>query len=127
MLSDAGLVLTDEQQLQVGQIVAGLARAGDTGALEEFLDHGVSVDQQDAVGNSLLMLAACYGHFETVAFLVRRGADPDLRNARNQSPIAGALFKGETEIVTLLRDAGADIDAGTPSARDVAELFGQTL
>lgn len=122
-----GSVLAEEQQFQVGRIVAGLARSGDTVALLEFLDHGVPVDQQDAAGNSLLMLAAYHGYVETVAALLKRGADPDLRNARNQSPIAGALFKGETEIVTLLRKAGADLDAGTPSARQTAQLFGRTL
>lgn len=127
MRSDSGSVLTSEQQLQVGRLVADLARTGDTAALGEFLDHGVSADQQDAAGNSLLMLAAYYGHPETVAALLRRGADPDLRNARNQSPLAGALVKGETEVVTVLRDAGADLDSGTPSARDVAQLFGQVL
>jgi ankyrin repeat protein len=47
----------------------------------------------------------------------------DLRNKRNQAPVAGALFKGEDEIVRLLIDAGADLDAGTPSARDTAAMF----
>jgi len=35
------------------------------------------------------------------------------------------LFKGEDEVVGLLigAGAGADLDAGTPSARDTAAMF----
>ena len=62
------------------------------------------------------MLAAYHGHAETVRVLVERGADVDLRNNRDQSPVAGALFKGEDEVVRVLVDAGADLDAGTPPA-----------
>jgi ankyrin repeat protein len=62
----------------------------------------------------------------TVRALIERGADVNLRNNRDQSPIAGALFKGEDEIVAVLHRAGADLDAGTPSARATAEMFGRT-
>ena len=69
------------------------------------------------------MLAAYHGHADTVQMLIQRGADVDLRNQRNQSPVAGALFKGEDAVVHLLVAAGADLDAGTPSARDTAVMF----
>jgi len=71
------------------------------------------------------MLAAYHGRTATVRMLLERGADPDTRNARDQSPIAGALFKGEDEVVAVLLEAGADVDAGTPSAREAAALFGR--
>ena len=69
------------------------------------------------------MLAAYHGHAETVRMLVERGADVDLRNNRNQAPVAGALFKGEDEVVRLLVGAGADLDAGTLTGRDAAAMF----
>lgn len=74
----------------------------------------------------MLMLAAYNGHAATVQVLVDRGADVDLPNDRGQSPLAGAVFKAENEVVTVLLAAGADVDAGTPSARATAEMFGQT-
>ncbi|MEU3173749.1 ankyrin repeat domain-containing protein, partial [Streptomyces sp. NPDC007000] len=62
---------------------------------------------------------------DTVRALIRLGADPDLRNARDQAPLAGALFKGADEVVEVLREAGADLDSGTPTARAAASMFGR--
>lgn len=118
--------LSEDQTAAVIALAADLARAGRTGELLEFYDRGLSIDAQDAEGNTALMLAAYHGHPDTVRALIGRGADVDLRNTRDQSPIAGAIFKGEDEVVTLLREAGADLDAGTPSARATAEMFGRS-
>ncbi|WP_432056731.1 ankyrin repeat domain-containing protein [Streptomyces sp. bgisy022] len=117
--------LTAEQTERVVAIAMDLARAGETGELSGFVEHGLPVDVTDAAGNTLLMLAAYHGHADTVRALLRLGADPDLRNDRDQSPIAGALFKGADEVVRVLLDAGADLDAGTPSARAAAQMFGR--
>jgi hypothetical protein len=35
------------------------------------------------------------------------------------------VFKAEPDVVRALVDAGADPDAGTPSARDAAVVFGR--
>src|SRR5690606_5872209 len=103
--------LSDEQMQRIIALAMDHAREGDTEELVEYLDHGLPVNVQDADGNTMLMLAAYHGHAGTVRALVERGADIDLRNGRDQSPIAGAVFKGEDEVVALLRDAGADLDA----------------
>ncbi|MDA3626042.1 ankyrin repeat domain-containing protein [Saccharopolyspora sp. WRP15-2] len=117
--------LTPEQVQRVVELAMDLAREGRTEQLLEFVDHGLPVNTTDEAGNSLLMLAAYHGHAGTVRALLDRDADPDLRNDRDQSPIAGALFKGEEEVVRVLREAGADLDAGTPSARAAATMFGR--
>ncbi|MBM7090042.1 ankyrin repeat domain-containing protein [Streptomyces sp. NPDC012461] len=117
--------LTAEQTERVVAIAMDLARAGETEELSGFVEHGLPVDVTDAAGNTLLMLAAYHGHAGTVRALLRLGADPDLRNDRDQSPVAGALFKGADEVVQVLLEAGADLDAGTPSARAAAAMFGR--
>ncbi|MFD6531028.1 ankyrin repeat domain-containing protein [Streptomyces sp. NPDC060184] len=117
--------LTAEQTDRVVNIAMDLAREGRTDELTEFVRHGLPVDVMDAGGNTLLMLASYHGHADTVRALLALGADPDLRNARDQSPLAGALFKGADEVAVILREAGADPDAGTPTARAAASLFGR--
>lgn len=119
--------LSPDQTARVVEIAMDLARGGEIVHLQEFLEHGLPVDSQDAQGNSLVMLAAYHGHAELVRALIDAGADVDLRNERDQSPIAGALFKGEDEVVRMLKDAGADLDAGTPSAREAARMFGREI
>src|SRR5699024_3723027 len=72
---------------------------------------------------SPLMLAAYHGHAALVRELAARGADVDLANDRGQSPLAGAAFKGFTEVATALLEAGADPRLGTPSALEKARYF----
>jgi ankyrin repeat protein len=117
--------LSPEQTERVVAVALDLARAGDTAELLDFVGHGLRVDTVDPDGNTLLMLAAYHGHVVTVEALLAAGADPDLRNHRDQTPIAGALFKGADDVVRALCAAGADLEAGTPSARAAAVLFGR--
>ena len=117
--------LDPEQTQRVIAVAGELARAGDSATLLEFVDHGLPIDCTDADGNSLLMLAAYNDQPACVLALLDRGADPNLRNHRDQVPIAGALFKGADEVVAILRAAGADLDAGTPTARQAAAMFGR--
>lgn len=117
--------LSEDQVKQVVALAMDLARQGDTEQLVEFFQHGLPVDTQDPDGNTALMLAAYHGRADTVRALIGLGADVDLRNERDQSPIAGALFKGEDEVFAVLREAGADLDAGTPTARAAAGMFGK--
>lgn len=117
--------LTEEQVNRVVELAMDLARAGETAELLEFLDHGLPVDVRDAEGNTLVMLAAYYGHPATVRALIDRNANVDIRNDRDQSPVAGAIFKGADEVVAVLLEAGADLDAGTPTARAAAGMFGK--
>jgi ankyrin repeat protein len=73
------------------------------------------------------MLAAYHGHADVVDGLARHGADVNRLNDRGQSPLAGAVFKGEDEVVRVLLRHGADPDAGSPTARATAEMFGRSL
>lgn len=115
----------DGVRLEPEQIL-DLARHG-ADVLLDLVDAGLPVDTADDAGNTLLMLAAYHGHADLTAGLAERGADVNRLNARNQSPLAGAVFKDAGDVVRALLDHGADPDAGTPSARATAEMFGRTL
>lgn len=103
------------------------ARTGDGGLLLPMLDAGLPLHLADEKGNSLLMLASYHGHQDLTRELLERGADPDQRNDRNQTPLAGVAFKGGLEIARLLVKHGADPDADQGGGRypvQFAAMFG---
>lgn len=69
------------------------------------------------------MLAAYHGHAALVELLLAHGANPNILNDRNQSPLAGAVFKNERAVVKALLQGAADPDLGTPSAAETMVLF----
>lgn len=101
------------------------AREGDGATLGKYLDAGVPPTLTNSAGDSLLMLAAYNGHAAVVRDLLARGVDVNAANDRGQTPLAGAVFKGYEDVVEALLEGGADPDAGTPSARAAAEMFGR--
>lgn len=115
----------DDRLVELAHQMLDLARAGDAERLAAYVDAGVPVDLTDAAGNTLLMLAAYHGHARTVRALADRGADVNRVNDRGQTPLAGAVFKDEPDVVAALVEVGADPDAGTPTARATAEMFGR--
>jgi ankyrin repeat protein len=114
-----------EDLIELAHQMLDLARSGETERLAAYVDAGVPVDLTDASGNTLLMLAAYHGHATTVTMLAEKGADVNRVNDRGQSPLAGAVFKGEDAVVAALVATGADPDAGTPTARETARMFGR--
>lgn len=51
--------------------------------------------------NMQVMLAAYHGHAQLVKLLIQHGADPNRVNDRGQTPLAGAVFKGEAEVIEV--------------------------
>ncbi|MBX9742654.1 MAG: ankyrin repeat domain-containing protein [Chthoniobacterales bacterium] len=84
------------------------ARAGETEALRTMLEHQLPANLADHQGNTLLMLAAYHDHPQTVQLLLDFGAEPDRRNDRGQTPLAGVAFKGYAAVAAILLAAGAD-------------------
>ena len=69
------------------------------------------------------MLASYHGHAPLVSLLLSYGAQPNTLNDRGQSPLAGAVFKDETEVVEVLLEGGADPEWGRPSAIESMLIF----
>lgn len=112
---------------ELQQLALDAARTGDVGMLAPMLDAGMPVNLADEKGNSLLMLASYHGHLQLTELLLKSGAAPDQRNARNQTPLAGVAFKGGLEIAKLLVKHGADPNADQGGGRfpiQFAAMFG---
>lgn len=89
-------------------IALDAARNGERELLVSMLDAGLPIELRDHKGNSLLMLSAYHNQEVVVNELLKRGANPDSRNDRNQTPLAGVAFKGHYLIAKRLIQGGAD-------------------
>lgn len=69
------------------------------------------------------MLSSYHGHAPLTTYLLSQGADPNALNDRQQSPLAGAVFKNEDAVVRALLEGGADPDLGQPSAAEAVTMF----
>jgi ankyrin repeat protein len=113
----------DPGVIELAGRVFDLARGGHTDELIAYVDAGVPVNLTNDKGDTLLILAAYHGHPGTVAALLERDADHARVNDRGQTALAAAVFRQSTDTVRQLLAAGADPDAGGPSARATAAFF----
>ena len=101
VIDDSSATL-DTEVLDLASRLFDAARSGDAAMLAAYLDAGVPVNLTNTNGDTLVMLAAYYGHESAVAALIARGADVNRHNNRGQTPLAGAVFKNDTTIIELL-------------------------
>jgi len=113
----------DPGVIELAGRVFDLSRGGHTDELVAYVDAGVPVNLTNDKGDTLLILAAYHGHPGTVAALLERHADHARVNDRGQTALAAAVFRQSTNTVRHLLAAGADPDAGGPSARATAAFF----
>lgn len=82
-----------------------LIAAGDVSGAAQLLNAGADVQQQDASGHSVLMLAVMQGREDLVQLLLAHGADPGLPDATGQSPLGWARQHAAARMQALLRTA----------------------
>ena len=89
--------------------------AGDLAKTKALLSNGADCNAPNEEGVTLLMLAAGAGHYKVVEFLLEAGATVDATDARGWTALMKAVFNyeqncGFPDVVSLLIDAGADIE-----------------
>ena len=72
----------------------------------EALDCGSGVDEQDAGGNTPLLIASMAGNKPMVELLLERGADTELANNMGQTALMRASARGRLGTVKLLLEKG---------------------
>ncbi|HEX5057085.1 MAG TPA: ankyrin repeat domain-containing protein [Gammaproteobacteria bacterium] len=83
-----------------------LAAVFSTPAIMKILaDAGYAVDSRDLYGNTPLMSAV--PHVANMSFLIGRGADVNLANAGDRTPLALAVVNNSVEAAELLIEHGA--------------------
>ena len=84
------------------------ATKGDTDHVFALLQDGTDVNTTfPIVGTHALMVAAAFGHVDTVKVLLNAGADVNAKDFTGWTPLHAAAFNGNLQIVRLLLDRGA--------------------
>lgn len=105
------------------------AEEGDDELIQMLIRRGVDVNTVNSKGNSPLLIASTSGEEATVKLLLGyEGVIIDHRNTLRVTPLIEAASHGHSEIVRLLLDVGADVNAQTiygNSPLSLAAEFGQ--
>jgi hypothetical protein len=107
---------------EVSYLTIFAAKNGDLELLRLMIDNYYSLDIVDEIGNSLLMIATMNNKDKIVAYLLRKGIDPNIANMENQTPLSVASKNHHHNIIKMLKEAGAfgDVD---PSDLEISEDF----
>ncbi|KAI3843953.1 hypothetical protein MKX03_002384, partial [Papaver bracteatum] len=99
-------------KLEDGRGLLHSAAAGGSLRVCKYLieDLKLDVDTKDGEGCTPLYNASNSGHFDTVTYLLEKGANPDASTDTNLTPLHNAAKSGDTKIITLLLLRGARID-----------------
>ena len=95
------------------QMIPAVAH-GDMARVEELLNDTENVDinwRAGGTGTTALITAADFNQVAIAQLLLSRRADPNIGTDENKTPLLSAAFQGHVEMVRILIDAGADVNA----------------
>src|SRR3569832_959501 len=99
---------------QQGRELINAAANGDLEKVIEILNKGVNVnatfarDDTELSGMTAIMVASSRGYSNTVAELIKRGANANLKRYTGETALMFAAFNGDAKIIKALVDAGAN-------------------
>ena len=111
------------RDLFTGESPSRAARAAR--AARETAEVEAGINDRNALGETRLHLAAAEGRVAEAADLLRRGADPNIRDGRGFTPLLLALSRdnpGDWDMTEMLLESGADASAADPEGRTSAWL-----
>jgi ankyrin repeat protein len=107
------------------------AQSSDTVLMKLLLDYKADPKAVTAQGDNALTASAGIGwvdgvtyerspkeNLEAVRMLLDLGLDPNSANQEGRTPLMGAALKGRTDVIQLLVDRGAKLDARDRGSRD---------
>lgn len=100
----------------MSQKLFAAAQSGDAAQVKNLLEAGTDHAATDEAGETALMHAAHGGHIAAVQVLIAAGADVNATSPQGWTALAKAAYNGETgrgyvEVIEVLHEAGASLDA----------------
>ena len=68
-------------------------------------------DRVDSFGNTLLHIAAMYGSYATIHYLVGQGSDINARDCDGDTPLHKAAINGQSKAIEKLLELGANVNS----------------
>ena len=97
----AGAVKDIDQGSDYGTALMGAVVKGETAVAEVLLDHGANPDARDAQDNTPLTFAAMFQNEEMARLLMKRKADPTIKNNKGFSAADYAKVHKNTALTIL--------------------------
>ncbi|CAG5122581.1 unnamed protein product [Candidula unifasciata] len=90
--------------------------------LKELASSGGDLEFRDAVGATMLHVAAANGYTEVAEFLMDQHVSVDPRDNESWQPVHAAAYWGQLDILELLVQNGADLDSKTKNGETPFDL-----
>lgn len=71
--------------------------------ITKFIDSGINIDEKNEDGDNAILLAVNKNDVETVMLLIQKGADINVQNAEDITPLALAVMKGTNEYYEMVK------------------------
>ena len=85
------------------------AKKGNIDSIKQHIAFGTDLNSKGSSRDeTALIIASCQGHYEIVDLLIKNDVNLDIQNDEGVTAQFCAVFFGQTEIVQLLNDAGAN-------------------
>ncbi|KAJ5654103.1 hypothetical protein N7490_001106 [Penicillium lividum] len=93
--------------------LCSLIKMGDVYAIKCALEKGASANMENPLGQTGLIIAASFGHYDVVMLLMDHGAKLDAMGHGGETALSVATLRGYNDIAELLLDRGADPNAAS--------------
>ncbi|GFT47810.1 g patch domain and ankyrin repeat-containing protein 1 [Trichonephila clavipes] len=80
------------------------AQQGNVVGIQQCIENGCSINQQDAYGWTPIMCASCEGHYSTVEYLIKLGANLNIKCKHGCTVMDIARKTQNSAIITLLQN-----------------------
>ena len=88
-----------------------VVQQGDLPMVKRWIsENGGDVNAVSSEGKTAIKVAARFGHYDIVKYLLDQGANPDIRSNRGRGALQESVVHGHTEIAEILKNAGCALD-----------------